>query len=261
MDAGPEKYENLERLERKISETEGEPDIVITPEYMMGMKEGKVTKDLIDKNSENMDSKYVSTARNIAKERSVALLTTAYITDGGKTYNTSIFIDKKGEILGTYRKIHLFDAFGHKESELFTHGAEVNLIDWRGLKVGLATCFDVRFPELFRIMNFRGADLVLMPSGFYDGEYKSSQWRTLINARAHENNFFVAGINHPKPHFVGNSMVSSPLGYEMVRLGGAEEVGLTEIEPAEIAESEKKMPTKEMAQFDLYKKFPPYKKK
>ena len=258
MDAGPDKHDNLERIETGLSEIDGEPDIVVTPEYMMGMEDGKVTKDLVRDNSEPIDGRYVSTAKDMAKEHGVALLTTAYVRDGKNVYNTSIFTDEEGEIAGAYRKMHLFDAFGYKESDLFSRGDEVTVIDWRDIKIGLATCFDVRFPELFRILNFRGADLVLVPSGFYEGEHKGDQWKALINARAHENNFFVAGVNHPEPHFVGESIVSSPLGYEVTLLGEDEEFRTVEIDLDEIEESEKRMPINKLTRPDLYKRFSPY---
>ena len=258
MDAGPDKEVNLERIGEGISDLRGNPDIVVTPEYMMGMEDGGVTRELVRKNSEPMRSGYVSKARELAEANGVALLTTAYVEEEDDIYNTSIFIKEDGEIGGTYRKVHLFDAFGHRESDLFSWGDGVTVVNWNGIKVGLATCFDVRFPELFRIMNFRGADLILVPSGFYAGEHKGKQWETLINARAHENNFFVAGVNHPEPHFVGRSIVSSPLGYEVERFGGDEEYGLVEVDLGEIKESRERMPIKKLARHKFYRRFAPY---
>ena len=258
MDAGPDKDENLERVGEGTSDLGGSPDIVVTPEYMMGIIDGKVTEELIQKNSEPLKSEYISTVRKIAEDHDVALLTTLYEEDEGEIYNTSVFIGRDGDLKGKYRKVHLFDAFGYKESDLFARGGEVTVIEWKDLKIGLATCFDLRFPELFRIMNSRDTDIVLIPSGFYEGEYKTEQWKAIINARAHENNFFVAGVNHPKPHFVGNSMVSSPLGYEVERFGGTEESGIVELEIHDIAESEKRMPINELTQPNFYKRFAPY---
>lgn len=257
ISSGPDMGENLKKLSRAIGKLEKHPDIVITPEYFTGLKDGKPTVEMVKKNAIDLDSDLVDKMKEKAKEIDSALLFTVYLEEKG-FYNASIFLNSSGEIEGVYRKTHLFDAFGHIESELFSPGEKVEVFDWRDYRMGLATCFDLRFPELFRIMSHKGADLVLVPSGFYSGEHKAEQWRTLIQSRAHENNFFVIGVNQPEPHFVGESMAASPLGYGVERLGGREEVRTIEIGLEEVNESKETLPINRLSRPDFYRSYEPY---
>ncbi len=255
---GPDKRDNLEKVSGLIDDFDDRPDIVITPEYLMGLREGEITTGILEENAESLESEFVQTLAGKAEELGVAMLLTTYRPVEGDFFNSSVFVDSEGEVRAVYDKIHLFDAFEHKESEFFRHGEDVVVFDWGDYKIGLATCFDLRFPELFRIMQIKGADIVLVPSGFYQGSYKSNQWRTLIGARAHENNFFVAGVNQPQPYFVGESMVCSPLGYEVDKLGVGEESKIVEIRMGEVEEAKNNMPIIDLLRSDIYRDFKPY---
>lgn len=255
---GPEKDLNLERVKEKIDGFKDRPDIVTTPEYLMGLENGEISKEILRKNSEPLDSNFVKSLKEEAKENGISILFTTYREEEGY-FNSSVFVDENGKIKGVYDKIHLFDAFDHKESDFFRRGNEVVVFNWKNIRIGLATCFDLRFPELFRIMRFKGADIILVPSGFYTGEHKTEQWRTLISSRAHEDNLFVVGVNQPEPHFVGNSMVASPLGDEVRRLGKKEEMGMVEIDLKVIDKAKRKMPIKKLLRPDLYSRYDPYK--
>lgn len=254
---GPGKTQNVEKVEELLENLDDDLDLAITPEYLMGLEDGKPTRNFVRENAEPLESNFVNKFREKAAELGVSILFTMYRKDNDY-YNSSVFVDNSGRICGVYDKVHLFDAFGHKESELFQRGDEVVTFDWEGLKVGLATCFDLRFPELFRIMGFAGADLVLVPSGFYAGSHKSEQWRTLIGSRAHENNFFVVAVNQPGSHFVGESMAASPLGYKVDSLEKEKEVGTVELDFGEVAESQEKMPMDELTRSEFYRKYEPY---
>lgn len=256
---GPDKKQNLKKVNEKINDLEEKVDIIVTPEYLMGLKNGELSEEILEKNSEPLDSHFVNSMKNMAKQNNVSILFTTYRKEED-IYNSSVFVDGLGKIRGVYDKIHLFDAFNHEESNFFSPGQELVVFEWKDIKIGLATCFDLRFPELFRIMGFREADIVLVPSGFYEGEYKNEQWGTLISCRAHENNLFVAGINQPKPHFVGRSMVASPLGYNVAQFGSEERVDTIEVEMSEIAEAKRRMPIKKLMRTDLYKRYDPYSK-
>ncbi len=254
----PEKDQNLEIVKEKIDGFKTKPDIAITPEYLMGLEEGELSKEILERNSEPIESNFVKSFKEEAKKNSISILFTTYSKEE-EYFNSSIFVDERGKIRRIYNKTHLFDAFNHKESDFFRRGNEIVVFSWKNIKIGLATCFDLRFPELFRIMRFKGADIILIPSGFYAGEYKVEQWRTLVSSRAHENNFFVVGVNQPEPHFVGNSMVASPLGYEVERLSGKEETSIVEIDLEEIDKARGKMPVKKLLRTDFYRRYDPYK--
>lgn len=257
ISTGPSKERNLEKVTESIDNLESDLDILVTPEYLMGLEDGIPSEELVKRNAMSVDSDFFDVLKEKAEETNTSILFTAYRKENG-IFNSSIFVDETGSIRGVYDKIHLFDAFGYKESEIFQPGDDVVTFEWQDIGIGLATCFDLRFSELFRIMMFAGADLVLVPSGFYSGTYKENQWETLISARAHENNLFVVGVNQPKPHFVGKSTVASPLGYEVESLGENEEFRTVKIDMNEVRDSKEKMPMDKSPRFDLYREFDPY---
>jgi omega-amidase len=133
-----------------------------------------------------------------------------------KYYNTLIASKPSGEILGTYRKIHPFQ----DEKEVFDGGQTVVLMDCGGIKVGVQICYDVRFPELSRKLALEGADILVIPAAFPDP--RSAHWNTLVQARAIENQLYVAAANRvgfafDKKTYFGHSQVVDPSGVVLTR--------------------------------------------
>lgn len=138
-----------------------------------------------------------------------------------KCYNTTVLLSQKGEILGTYRKIHLFDIHvqgqvSSQESQQVIPGKEIVTIEIEGIRVGLTICYDIRFPELYRALRLMGAKLVVVPAAFtlYTGK---DHWETLLRARAIENGFYVAaaaqiGSHEKNKKCFGSSMIIDPWG-------------------------------------------------
>lgn len=135
--------------------------------------------------------------------------------------NTLLALDARGERLGVYRKLHLYDAFGEKESEWVVPGAIVDpvVVDIDGIRVGLQTCYDIRFPEVTRRLVDAGAELVVVPAEWVRGPLKETHWRTLLTARAIENTVWVAAADHAPPVGAGNSMILDPMGVEVATIG------------------------------------------
>ena len=119
----------------------------------------------------------------------------------GRFSNTVIAADPHGSLVAKYRKLHLYDAFGQKESDWVVPGEveppETFVVD--GLTVGLQTCYDLRFPEATRRLVDAGADLVVVPSEWVRGPLKEQHWRTLVTARALENTIYVAAPDQAPP--------------------------------------------------------------
>ncbi len=145
--------------------------------------------------------------------------------------NTLVAVTPTGVIAATYRKLHLYDAFGQRESEWVTPGAitEPETFAWEGFTVGLQTCYDIRFPEVTRRLVDAGADLVLVPSEWVRGPLKEAHWRTLLTARALENTVYVVAADHAPPVGVGNSMIVDPLGVELATIGEETGVAVAEV--------------------------------
>ncbi|MGV8881799.1 MAG: carbon-nitrogen hydrolase family protein [Rhodoglobus sp.] len=152
--------------------------------------------------------------------------------------NTLVAVDASGQLVATYRKLHLYDAFGAKESDWVVPGDidEPHTFSWGGFTVGLQTCYDIRFPEVSRRLVDAGADLLLVPAEWVRGPLKEHHWRTLVTARALENTVFVAAADHIPPVGVGNSMVIDPMGVELVTIGEQTAAAVVEISPARIRE-------------------------
>ena len=145
---------------------------------------------------------------------------------GGKVSNTLIAVDATGSLVATYRKLHLYDAFGQRESDHVLAGTieAPETFHWQGFTVGMQTCYDIRFPEVTRRLVDVGVDLMLVPAEWVRGPLKEHHWRVLVTARAIENTIYVAAADHAPPIGAGNSMVVDPMGVELVTIG--EEAGI-----------------------------------
>lgn len=153
------------------------------------------------------------------------------VDDAHRFSNTLVAVSPAGAVLAEYRKLHLYDAFGQRESDRVVAGAieTPQTFGWAGFTVGLQTCYDLRFPEVTRRLVDAGADLVLVPSEWVRGPLKEHHWRTLVTARALENTIYVAAADHAPPVGVGNSMVVDPMGVELVTIGEETGVAVAEV--------------------------------
>ncbi|WP_345374473.1 carbon-nitrogen hydrolase family protein [Frondihabitans cladoniiphilus] len=150
--------------------------------------------------------------------------------------NTLVALAPSGELVATYRKLHLYDAFGGNESDWIVPGEidEPETFTVDGFTVGLQTCYDVRFPEVTRMLVDAGAEIVLIPSEWVRGPLKEHHWRTLVTARALENTIYVAAADHVPPVGVGNSMVVDPSGVEIATIGDEVGIAVAEVSRARL---------------------------
>ena len=137
--------------------------------------------------------------------------------DPDRPFNTLVV---RGATEAAYRKIHLYDSFGYRESDRLTAGdVEPLVVEIGGFAVGLMTCYDLRFPELARALVDRGAEVLVVPAAWVAGPRKVEHWRTLVRARAIENTVFVAAVGQPGPRYSGHSLVVDPLGEVLAEAG------------------------------------------
>ena len=175
--------------------------------------------------------------------------------DAERVYNTVVVVGPEG-LLGAYRKVHLFDALGARESDRVLPGDPadglVALPLDEGLVLGVLTCYDLRFPESARALVDRGATLLAVPAHWYNGPGKPQVWRTLLAARAIESTAYVVGAGKPEPEAVGRSAVVDPLGEVLAELGGEEEgVALAEVSAARVAAVRTMLPVLEHRRFGV----------
>lgn len=189
--------------------------------------------------AEHIDGPFVEGLRALAAELNVHVVAGMLerTADENRFSNTLVAVSGGGDIVAKYRKVHLYDAFGTRESDWVAAGPiEVpETFQVGGLTVGLQTCYDIRFPEVTRRLVDAGADLVLVPSEWVRGPLKEHHWRTLVTARAIENTIYVAAADHPPPIGIGNSMVVDPMGVEIAAIGEIPDVAVAWISSERIA--------------------------
>lgn len=127
-------------------------------------------------------------------------------------WNTLVAVDAGG-LRASYRKVHLYDSFGYRESEQLRPGPPAPcVLEVAGWQVGLMTCYDLRFPEMGRLLVDAGAEVIVVPAAWVAGERKTDHWLTLLRARAIENTVWVVGAGQPGPRYTGHSAVVAPDG-------------------------------------------------
>jgi predicted amidohydrolase len=168
-----------------------------------------------------------------------------------KLSNTSVVFDPDGELVAVYRKIHLFDVEvgGHvyRESEAEEAGEEPVVVRGEGWPIGLSVCYDVRFPELYRILALEGAELVTVPAHFTTPTGKD-HWHVLLRARAIENQLYVAaaaqvGETLPRRPSYGRSLIADPWGIVLAQAPDEETVISAELDRARLREIRSKLPS------------------
>jgi predicted amidohydrolase len=199
-------------------------DLVVFPE-VFARDFGKAGSD-VREYAEDLDGPFATEVGRVAAERSTTIVAGMFERTDGLPFNTLVV---RGGVEASYRKIHLYDSFGYRESEALTGGALTPVVvDVGGVPTGLMTCYDLRFPELARALVDAGAELIVVPAAWVAGERKVDHWRTLLRARAIENTVYVAAAGQPAPRYCGHSMVVDPLGDVLVEAGdGAETVTAT----------------------------------
>lgn len=228
-------------------------DLLVLPEMFMALPEKRKSLHTL---AEPLNGAFVTALGKLASRHSVAIVAGVWEECPGqdRVYNTAVMLSPRGKVLAAYRKLHLFDALSLKESDTMVSGAEPPpVISFKGFKVGLAICYDLRFPELFRYIARNGADLVLVPSAWYAGPLKEDHWLTLLRARAIENTLYVAGANLTGAAFCGRSTVFDPFGVPLAGAGEDAQLVLADISRERIGEIRTKLPSLANCRFGVAK--------
>jgi predicted amidohydrolase len=143
--------------------------------------------------------------------------------DPARPFNTVVVADGDG-VRAAYRKIHLYDSFGYRESDALTAGPvdQTAMVRVADVPVAVMTCYDLRFPELARRLAVAGAAVLVIPAAWVAGPRKVRHWETLLTARAIENTVYVAAAAQPPPLYTGHSMLLDPRGDVLAALADEE---------------------------------------
>lgn len=250
LTTGPEPGKNLALIKEWTSRAaDTGADVVVFPEASMACF-GTPLAPL----AEPLDGPWANAVRAIAEAAGVTVVAGLFTpAPGGRVTNTLLATGRGVE--ATYDKIHLYDAFGFAESDTVAAGSRVVTIDVDGVRLGLATCYDVRFPELFRAHADAGATATLLAASWGAGPGKLDQWELLVRARALDATLWVAAVGQADPAAagggatggaaptgVGHSMLVGPDGTVRRRLGAEPELTVVEVDADEVAAVRKNIP-------------------
>ena len=226
LNSTDDKERNMATADRLVRDAAADgADLIVLPEKfnVLGEHEHYVA------GAEPLDGPTISWARDTARELGVDLVAGSIVErrEGHeKLGNTSVHVGPDGELKGVYRKIHMFDVvvggIEYRESASEEPGDEIVITEAAGgVPLGLTVCYDLRFPELFRILAIRGARVITLPAAFTKVTGRA-HWEVLIRARAIENQaFFVAadqiGTHPPDKESFGGSMIVDPWGEMLAR--------------------------------------------
>ncbi|PWG59188.1 nitrilase-related carbon-nitrogen hydrolase [Bifidobacterium catulorum] len=205
---------------------------------LLVLPEGLIARDggddaFVAAHAQPLDGPFVTGLRRISMETGVMLMGTVHVPeheDGrddadlaceGRRRVANIFlVVRDGRIVATYRKLHLYDAFSERESDTVTSGdALPPLVDVDGWRVGVMTCYDVRFPETARSLAVRGADIIVVSAAWVRGALKERHWRLMTAARALENTCYVVACSEVSNRNIGLSRILDPLGETVANAG------------------------------------------
>ncbi len=241
MNCIPSKQDNLAKIVSVIKKCEGAADLVVFPEYCMGVNKDGAPREYVEKLAEPITGDFVGSVIDASASTNVSAILPIYEEDKGNLFDTAVFIEK-GKTNGRYRKINLFNALGVREGDVFKPGNEAVSFNLEGWNFGLIICYDIRFPELSRLLALNGSEVLLVPAGWYRGFAKEEVWLTFLRARALENTEYVVGVGNSAPQFIGRSSLIGPDGITDLDLGGGERLEIAHLDKNRLNTVRESMP-------------------
>lgn len=237
---------NRDLVDRRLGAID-QADLVVLPEATM--HDFGSADHRLDRVAEPLDGPFVSVVADHARRLHATVVAGMFEAADDLPFNTLVALGPDGDLVGTYRKIHLYDSFGYRESERLLAGEQPTTIVVQDLTVGLMTCYDLRFPELGRSLVEAGADVFVLPAAWVAGDadqrvLKRRHWRTLVAARAIENTVAVVAAAQGGDRYTGHSMVVDALGAVLAEAGdGADETLRASLDGADIAAARRTNPS------------------
>jgi predicted amidohydrolase len=237
--AGVDRVENRARVCEMIQKAGNSgSSLVVLPEYAMYFDPKRAEGG---PGAEPLDGPFVGAVREAARRAGINAVvgmteTPAQPRHDGRVYNTALAVGADGELLGAYRKVHLYDAFGYAESDTLRPGEIVEplVFDVGGIRFGVITCYDLRFPEAARTLVDAGATAIALPAAWAVGPAKEDHWVTLVRARAIENTCYLLAAGQSGRRCAGQSMIVDPMGVVLAGAGERPGLAMAELDPARV---------------------------
>lgn len=225
--------------------------LIVLPEYSSYFVDP--FDDSLAEHAETLEGEFVASIIAAAEAHGIHVVAgLVERTEGSRVRNTLVAVSGRG-VEAVYRKLHLYDAFGQRESDWVEPG-EIAAPEWfevDGVRFALMTCYDLRFPEVARLLADTGAHAIVVPAQWVRGPLKELHWQTLLRARAIENTLFVAAADHPPPLGIGHSSVVDPQGVEIAAIGTGSGLVLARIDPDAVERVRRVNPALSLRRFEV----------
>jgi len=228
------------------------------PEFMMFYTTRSQTPAKLSSLAETINGNFVKTIATCAKKNSISVLGTLYEKSNTKNrvYDTAFLVDKSGKIILKYRKIHLYDALGFRESNKLIAGSKI--IPPKKTKIGnlgIMICYDLRFPEMSRILASSGSEILVVPSAWVKGNMKEEHWITINKTRAIENGCYVIAPDQVGNIYCGRSMAVDPFGKILLDMKKKQGIGFVNISLDKVKKTRRELPLLKNRRPDVYSSF------
>ena len=262
MKSSVNKEQNLAYSLELINEAaKNKARLICFPEFQMAYSPPEQKPEALHKIAEKISGNFVSTLSYSAKQYKINVIATIYEIintnkQNHKVFDTAIIINDLGKLQSVYRKVHLYDALGFKESKKLVAGSIIERPTRTSVgNLGLLICYDMRFPEISRILTVNGASILVSPSAWVAGFMKQEHWEIMVKARAIENGVYVIAPNQVSNIYCGHSMVIDPFGSTLVDMGNREGIEIIDIDSSRIDTIRRTLPLLMNRRTDVYKNY------
>jgi predicted amidohydrolase len=235
--------------------------LICFPEFQMAYSPPEQKSESLHKIAEKITGNFVSTLSNSAKQNRINVIATLYEIintndKNHKVFDTGVIISELGKLQSIYRKVHLYDALGFKESKKLLAGSIIEKPSKTSVgKLGLLICYDMRFPEISRILTVNGANILVSPSAWVAGFMKREHWEIMVRARAIENGVYVLAPNQVGNIYCGHSMAIDPFGSTIVDMKNREGIEFIDIDSSKIDTTRRTLPLLMNRRTDVYRNY------
>ncbi|WP_177332065.1 deaminated glutathione amidase [Klebsiella michiganensis] len=222
--------------------------LLVLPEALLARDDNDA--DLSVKSAQRLDGGFLRLLLAESENNALTTALTLHIPSGeGRAANTLVAL-RQGKIIAQYQKLHLYDAFNIQESRLVDAGREIPpLIEVDGMRVGLMTCYDLRFPELALSLALSGAQLIVLPAAWVKGPLKEHHWATLLAARALDTTCYLVAAGECGTRNIGQSRIVDPLGTTLAGAGEQPQLIFAELSADYIQQVRERLPVLQNRRF------------
>ena len=254
--ASTNKNKNLETILNYIKKASKQgAKLCAFPEFMMFYTTSSQTPTQLAMLAEKINGSFVNSIAKAAKKNSIQVVGTFYEKSNKKNrvYDTSFLVNNSGKIISKYRKIHLYNALGFRESDKMIPGSKIaKPIQTRIGKLGMLICYDLRFPEMSRTLAISGSEILVVPSAWVKGKMKEEHWITINKTRAIENGCYVIAPDQVGNIYCGRSIVVDPFGKILLDMKKRQGLGIVDISLDKVKEIRKILPLLKNRRTDIY---------